>query len=365
MSRLVLAALALGLALPAAAQTARERAATYPAVNIEQWGNDESPDPSRLRRASAGDSVRDWFTLEDPEIQTQVLYGGQGYSTASLRLEITPGGRVSGCRVTWSNGDARWPTGLCDRIRERARFRPAIDVDGAPVGDVVQITVDYNTSSRPRSPLVQIGSGAPPVVVPVERPSWPPVPGPRASVSGLDRLRGGPDAPEASGAPWAGVTVHPAKTGTSVFCEVSASSGDADFDRRACAAAEAGGYNFSFLHPSRRRIGLLFVLQDDTPRALLPLESTSGANIEHQSLAAIADQLIADGHDLDTGLRVFVTAGPNGRAVRCEVTRSSGSDALDVAACRLIRKDARFTIARDVFGRPVEDGMPITFPPAL
>ena len=45
--------------------------------------------------------------------------------------------------------------------------------------------------------------------------------------------------------------------------------------------------------------------------------------------------------------------GPNGRITRCTVTGSSGSQALDQAACRLLRLRARFMPARDSDGGAV------------
>jgi protein TonB len=51
-----------------------------------------------------------------------------------------------------------------------------------------------------------------------------------------------------------------------------------------------------------------------------------------------------------TGFRL--TIGPDGRVANCEVTSSSGSNALDQATCRILRSRARYTPARDQSGNP-------------
>lgn len=49
-----------------------------------------------------------------------------------------------------------------------------------------------------------------------------------------------------------------------------------------------------------------------------------------------------------------VTVQPDGRVATCEITRSSGSDDLDEATCKLITERARFAPATDKRGRKVE-----------
>jgi periplasmic protein TonB len=52
-------------------------------------------------------------------------------------------------------------------------------------------------------------------------------------------------------------------------------------------------------------------------------------------------------------VEVRLEIGPNGRAVGCIVTSSSGSSALDSTTCSLLRRRARFTPAGDSNGNPV------------
>jgi protein TonB len=51
-------------------------------------------------------------------------------------------------------------------------------------------------------------------------------------------------------------------------------------------------------------------------------------------------------------VRMLLIVGPDGRVGGCLVTRSSGSAALDVTSCNLLRRRARFIPARDSNGNP-------------
>jgi protein TonB len=50
---------------------------------------------------------------------------------------------------------------------------------------------------------------------------------------------------------------------------------------------------------------------------------------------------------------VLLTIAPDGRIVGCNVFASSGSGSLDLAACNLLRRRARYTPARDSNGNAV------------
>jgi periplasmic protein TonB len=52
---------------------------------------------------------------------------------------------------------------------------------------------------------------------------------------------------------------------------------------------------------------------------------------------------------------VRLTVDERGRVTRCEVTVSSGSDALDSRTCEILSSRARFKPARNESGHPVAD----------
>jgi periplasmic protein TonB len=56
---------------------------------------------------------------------------------------------------------------------------------------------------------------------------------------------------------------------------------------------------------------------------------------------------------------VILTVDPQGRVTGCEVTRSSGSAALDTATCNLLRRRERFTPAIDSNGSPAIGRVPV------
>lgn len=56
---------------------------------------------------------------------------------------------------------------------------------------------------------------------------------------------------------------------------------------------------------------------------------------------------------LEGTVRVAVTVGPDGRATKCKVTRTSGYPVLDDAACKGMERYARFAPALDRKGRPI------------
>jgi protein TonB len=58
--------------------------------------------------------------------------------------------------------------------------------------------------------------------------------------------------------------------------------------------------------------------------------------------------------------RFKLAVGPDGRVASCTVTGSSGSAALDLATCRLMKSRARFAPARDSGGNAVADAVTST-----
>ena len=55
--------------------------------------------------------------------------------------------------------------------------------------------------------------------------------------------------------------------------------------------------------------------------------------------------------------RFRLGVGPDGKVTECTVTSSSGSSALDMTTCRLMRQRAKFTPARDSDGKPASDSV--------
>lgn len=61
--------------------------------------------------------------------------GQQG--TSYFKLGVDPNGRVSSCTITQSSGSSALDAATCRLMKQRARFNPAHDDLGRPVGDIV------------------------------------------------------------------------------------------------------------------------------------------------------------------------------------------------------------------------------------
>lgn len=61
----------------------------------------------------------------------------------SVTLTIAPDGRVSDCAVSRSSGFSRLDSEACRLLVERARFEPALDSAGRPVGWVAPWAVEW------------------------------------------------------------------------------------------------------------------------------------------------------------------------------------------------------------------------------
>ena len=70
-----------------------------------------------------------WVTTDDyPRRPYEERIGG----ATSFRLSVGPDGRVTGCDITSSSGNADLDTATCTYATRRARFTPATDENGQP-----------------------------------------------------------------------------------------------------------------------------------------------------------------------------------------------------------------------------------------
>lgn len=68
--------------------------------------------------------------------------------TTGFRLTVDQSGRATDCVVTSSSGSASIDHVTCRIMIERARFTPAIDLDGAPTEDHVSARITWSLASR-------------------------------------------------------------------------------------------------------------------------------------------------------------------------------------------------------------------------
>ncbi|GLT01361.1 hypothetical protein GCM10007897_27540 [Sphingobium jiangsuense] len=88
--------------------------------------------PKAAQKAQPRGNPGSWVTSDDyPSRALREEREG----TVGFRLDIGPDGRVTDCTVTSSSGHADLDSEACRLLMRRARFRPAQDTGGNPVGD--------------------------------------------------------------------------------------------------------------------------------------------------------------------------------------------------------------------------------------
>ena len=97
---------------------------------------DETP-PRRLRGR-----------LRDSDYPEAAAAAGAS-GTVSVRYFVEVTGRVSGCRVTRSSGNAALDEATCRLIAERFRYRPSLDARGRPVRSVIVVDHDWELERVP------------------------------------------------------------------------------------------------------------------------------------------------------------------------------------------------------------------------
>lgn len=301
---------------------------------------------------------------------------------AKASLDIAPGGTVRNCVLENASIDADSSNAgldlagseqaLCAILRNRARFRSAIDPAGAPLpgkGTVLFTIVQV-------VPVAGAPNGLPPA--PVVVPPPPPVFPAGQTVSGA------PDwVPESALYMNFGKIefqpvgmarrVKPKDLGTApleagllldipsgvgpLTCAVAKPSGNAAFDREACLAVQAAGHrNWSGDPLKGYPVRVRWDGQQaafDLPRTPTGVQFTGYGPIEVPP--ALADRAQRGGQ-----VTVRVAIDVAGRIERCQVVNSSLDDQLDVAACALVRGASGYRPGQDLFGTPLAGTMRLT-----
>jgi protein TonB len=91
------------------------------------------PPPPRVSQAAkAKGNLLSLFSTDDYP-QSAIRNEDQG--PTGVRMAIGPDGRVTDCTITASSGSSALDSATCNILRRRARFTPAKDQAGNPVGD--------------------------------------------------------------------------------------------------------------------------------------------------------------------------------------------------------------------------------------
>jgi len=119
---------------PGAGTDASAGAAPSPGAGSGAGGRGNGTGAGGMGSGTGGGSKAVWRsgTIRDrdyPREASRAKAGGE----VEVRFTIEASGRVSGCRITRSSGDASLDRTTCDLIEERFRFKPATNAAGDPV----------------------------------------------------------------------------------------------------------------------------------------------------------------------------------------------------------------------------------------
>jgi protein TonB len=117
--------------LPGTGNDASAGATPNPGVGSGAGGRGDGAGAGGSGSGTGGGSKAVWQrgTIRDrdyPAAASRARVGGE----VEVRFTIQPTGRVTGCRVARSSGDAALDTTTCSLIEERFRFKPATDAAG-------------------------------------------------------------------------------------------------------------------------------------------------------------------------------------------------------------------------------------------
>ena len=96
--------------------------------------------PRVSQAARAAGSLPGLITTED---YPQSALRNEEQGTTAVRLSIGTNGRVSNCSVTSSSGSSALDSTTCSVLSRRARFTPAKDQSGNPIGDSTSVRIRW------------------------------------------------------------------------------------------------------------------------------------------------------------------------------------------------------------------------------
>lgn len=114
------------------------------------------PQEEVLWPSGAKGNVAGLIKAEDYPLEAATR-GAEG--TARVDLAIDPHGKVTGCAVAQSAGDASLDEATCRLLIERATFQPARDAEGRAIADTYRTTITWRLdNSTPFEPLQEVGT---------------------------------------------------------------------------------------------------------------------------------------------------------------------------------------------------------------
>lgn len=254
--------------------------------------------------------------------------------TLRLRLAVSADDRITDCAAIEPGADVKLAALACKLAQTHGGFRHALGWDGKPAAGSAELVLHYTPPLViPTAPGVRMYAPDWVLRTPPQWAAFAPPGNPSGDV----------------GAVMSFGTVNDDPTGFRT-CSVRRSSGDAALDAATCAALKSAAYA---KHPTNVRnfnsVAIMVHWRDGAVR-WEALEEDKSWRLKILNSAAL-DVFAPPPNFYDAGGASAIFR-PDG-SIDCQVWRSSGSDATDLAFCTAVRDRLRFEGARDVFGLPI------------
>jgi len=247
---------------------------------------------------------------------------------------------------------------LCGLLKESTQFRHALGADGLPQASVLQISATLSRMPAVLAPPPPPMSAATSGHILDESGKWADngwwlqqfsIVVPNWTGGLIDQANLPKDAQ-------VGVLLNlkpNAGAGTIDACNVVRPSGHARLDKATCWALSFGNYSERYIGFARSGAeGYPVMVQWHGAKAEIgPLPDPELPHMPKDVPLKPADRP-AGAQPTQPVVQLHIDLDPTGHATGCKVMATSGTDAWDAASCRLSLERARFTAARDWFGRP-------------
>ncbi len=345
-----------------------------------------------LRQAMLMVAPENWFTNKSALIKAYLAAPDKPLQ-ATIAVTIGAQGRISQCEFGKSAVENVLPLdlkALCADLRKGALYAPALDQAGKPTESSAVITFFSSTSpihfeNRPVGLIIARGLAEPPapprrIVTPSSLTQFPPSPAwvrsqrPPTSYQQSVIWRSGDtdwndswnDKGRLVGVLYNGEDVADAKDAR---CSIIMSSQNAATDAEACRfISEVVKPEWDDLPATKpRKVALLVNVDGTKTRAVAASEEArqpadlvyeKGKDLQNAISAETGISATGPGQHFTMMLRLDQT----GQATHCQIVVSSGSDAGDIASCKIAREGIWYTPERDVFGRPAAGAIIIWYP---
>lgn len=353
-------ALAVSSVAALAAEPEKPKPISLPEVpDISVYADYEAnlePGPNIIRKIAY-----DWRSFETAKTDYPVdAIAAKRTARAKIKVGVGGDDSIVYCTPINTEKDEALAAGACDIIRKFGKFTHAVDASGAPAASDITLLVDWD---------IRPAIFAPPA--PPPPPRWlETVDGRRldmlAVLSGMARgeLVQAPDwqnfaatdrnVPKKAKAVAKIVLDAAAKAEK---CEIIISSGHGAIDEASCAALKAASYrSLTASYPGYKpSLALMVEWNGKNAKAVAP--SQTPIFPVATPILFTAEQFPAGFAMPKWGTTVQLRLNASGKIERCLIPRTSGSDDADAALCAIIRRQGRFSGAKDAFGQPSVSGM--------